>query len=204
MDLKKVLSRIERRLKAVNLSASAASKRAKKPDAIRNIQRAVKSGDRQGVSTATLTALAPVLHTTLPWLTDGVGLEDPSAEQKTAPVWGQAGAGGQVYGFQEGNQIDYISAPEGVVPGEGLIEITGNSLGPLFDRWYAVVDEVRHPPTTDLIGQLCVVGLADGSVYVKKLKKGRGKKFTLESNFDPPIYDVEVKWATKVKNLVPR
>lgn len=77
MQLPEILARIERRLSAVGLSAAAASKAAGKPDAIRNIRRAVENDDRQGVSTATLNALAPVLKTTSIWLLAEAGPEEP-------------------------------------------------------------------------------------------------------------------------------
>ena len=68
MDFVAVLARVEERLKVVDLSADAASRAAKKPDAIRNLRRAVKDGGRQGVTTTTLAALAPVLETTVSYL----------------------------------------------------------------------------------------------------------------------------------------
>lgn len=84
MELEEILARVERRLTAVGLSASAASKAAGKPDAIRNLQRAVEKGDRQGVSTATLNALAPVLRTTSVWLFAGAGPEEPGSKAESA------------------------------------------------------------------------------------------------------------------------
>ncbi|MDH6265513.1 transcriptional regulator with XRE-family HTH domain [Rhizobium sp. SG_E_25_P2] len=69
-----VLSRIEERLDALGISAASASQKAGlSKDAIRNIQRSVKSGKRVGVSTITLDKLAPVLKTTTSWLLNGVG-----------------------------------------------------------------------------------------------------------------------------------
>jgi hypothetical protein len=72
-DLADILRRIEERLAAVGLSATAAGRMAGKPDVIRNIRRATKSETRRGVSTATLAALAPVLQTTSRWLLTGEG-----------------------------------------------------------------------------------------------------------------------------------
>lgn len=68
MDKVYLLARIEERLRALGLSADAASRAAGKPDSIRNLKRAVKNGDRQGVAMATLSALAPVLGTTVAYL----------------------------------------------------------------------------------------------------------------------------------------
>ncbi|WP_232629128.1 S24 family peptidase [Methylobacterium sp. Leaf118] len=75
MEMHEILARIERRLEAVGLTESAASKLAGKPDAIRNLRRALEKDGRQGVSTATLNALAPVLGTTPVWLFAGAGPE---------------------------------------------------------------------------------------------------------------------------------
>jgi SOS-response transcriptional repressor LexA len=83
-DLRRVLQRIEKRLKALDLTANAVSRAAGKPDAIRNLRRAVKDGGRTGVSTATVAALAPVLKTSAAWLTEQIGPEDPAAA--TAPL----------------------------------------------------------------------------------------------------------------------
>ncbi len=71
MQLPDILMRIESRLKALGLSAHAASVAAGKPYAIRNIRRAAQSGNRQGVSTATIAALAPALQTSVGWLVTG-------------------------------------------------------------------------------------------------------------------------------------
>ena len=77
MELEEILARVESRLQALGLSAHAASLAAKKPDAIRNLKRAVKNGDRRGITTETLAALAPVLKTSASWLLEGTG--DPNA-----------------------------------------------------------------------------------------------------------------------------
>jgi phage repressor protein C with HTH and peptisase S24 domain len=205
MDLRKILARIERRLKVVKLSASAASKLAGKPDAIRNLKRAVKDGMRQGLNATTLAALAKVLHTTVAWLTEGTGPEDPSAAgEQTIPIWGRAGAGGKIYNFHDGVAIGTIAVPEGVNEHTAAVEILGDSLGPLFEDWCAIYDEIREPPTMDLVGKICVLEDADGQAFIKRLKKGRGKRFTLESNYGAPIYDIEVKWAAPVKSMVPK
>ncbi|MEE7478453.1 hypothetical protein MHIMP23_19720 [Methylobacterium hispanicum] len=71
MDVVAVLARIEERLKAEGLSADAASRAAGTPDAIRNLRRTVKNGDRKGVTMATLGKLAPVLKTTVGYLAEG-------------------------------------------------------------------------------------------------------------------------------------
>jgi hypothetical protein len=71
MRLNEILVRIESRLVALKMSANRAAVLAGKSGAIRNLKRAIKDGDRQGISTATLEALAPVLETTVGWLLTG-------------------------------------------------------------------------------------------------------------------------------------
>lgn len=78
-ELKMLLSRIEQKLAETGQTPSGASKAAGKPDAIRNIQRAIKKGVKAGVSTDTLTALAQQLGTTVQWLLVG----DPTIPTQT-------------------------------------------------------------------------------------------------------------------------
>lgn len=203
-SLDRVLARIERRLTALGKTANAASREAGKPDAIRNIKRAVEDGGRQGVSTSTITALAKPLHTTAAWLLSAIGPEEVD-EERTIPVWGSAGAGGAVYRFHETEApVDRISAPADANERTSALEVSGESLGRIFDGWYAIYDEVRDPPTDDLVGQLCVLQLADGRVFIKRLKRGRGQRWTLESNYEAPIENVVVVWAAKVLTMRPR
>lgn len=99
MNLEEVLRRVEQRLQIVGLTAHAASKQAKKVDAIRNLQRAVKGEgpSRHGVNAATIEALAPVLRTTASWLLEGAGAEetDPAAPQ---PIFDERLAAAEVAG----------------------------------------------------------------------------------------------------------
>ena len=72
MILREIYKRILERLAAVNLTASAASDLAGKPDAIRNMKRAIRDGARGGVSTSTIRALAPVLECSPEYLLHGL------------------------------------------------------------------------------------------------------------------------------------
>jgi SOS-response transcriptional repressor LexA len=76
MEMKAILKRIQRRLVALEMKAAAASRLATgSPDVIRNWERGVREGKNPGASTGTLSALAGVLKTNVPWLVDGVGPE---------------------------------------------------------------------------------------------------------------------------------
>jgi hypothetical protein len=85
MELPEILARIEKRLAALKISESAAGKLAGKPDAIRNLRRALEKDERTGVSTATLNALAPILKTTSIWLLAGAGPETIDSPTASAP-----------------------------------------------------------------------------------------------------------------------
>lgn len=97
--LDEVLARINLRLEKVGLSESAAARQAGlSADAIRNMRRSVEQGKRAGASTRTLSALAPVLQTTVAWLTEQAGPEEAAEAGASMPIaaplisWVSAGA----------------------------------------------------------------------------------------------------------------
>ena len=109
-------------------------------------------------------------------------------------------------GFSEGQgpfgEVDPPNdAPEDCV----AVEIRGDSLGPFFNGWFAFYRELRDPPTADLLGTLCVVGLPDGRVLIKKIIKGSDPdRFTLLAQAGSPIENVRILWAAKVLDIAPR
>ena len=71
-EIEAIYARIMSRLKATEQSASGASKKAGKPDAIRNMQRSIAGErSRSGISSTTIAALAPVLECSPEWLLTG-------------------------------------------------------------------------------------------------------------------------------------
>ncbi len=216
MELRDILSRIERRLKAVKLSPDAASRAAGKPDAIRNLKRAIRDGGRAGVSTDTLRALAPVLKTSASWLIEGdeadvrsedvaAGLDKPPGP--TVKVKGYVGAGAVAH-FYAVSDEDYeeVPAPAGASDQTVAVEIKGKSFGPLMNSWLVFYDDVRSPVTTDLIGHVCVVGLPDDRILIKEIQKNPRGGFDLISNDtkEPDIVGVEIEWAARVTSMRPR
>ena len=98
-----------------------------------------------------------------------------------------------------------VDAPPEATMDTRAAEIRGESLGPLFEGWLVFYDDVRTPVTPDLVGQLCVVGLPNDKVLVKKLRRSRTDGlFHLLSNNEAPMLDQEVVWAAKVKTMRPR
>lgn len=204
MALKDVLSRIESRLKVVGLSAHAASLAAKKPDAIRNLRRAVENDDRRGITTETLAALAPVLQTTAAWLLEGVG---DSGATTIVRVVGRIGAGAEI--LPEYEQIP----PEGLYeielalplpPSSIAFVVEGDSMWPRFNAGDVVVcDEMEHDPAT-ISGREAAVRTADGRRFVKTIRRGSSADlFNLESHNAPPIRDVVIAWASPIKIVLP-
>lgn len=136
----------------------------------------------------------------------GVDEADVIAEPRMVPLVGYVGAGAEAHLYSEAQgPFDEVPAPEGSTPATVAAEIRGDSLGSFFDRWLVFWDDVRDPPTNDLLGQICACGLADGRILIKKLRRGQlPGHYTLLSQVEEPIYDVILDWAARVKNMVPR
>ena len=128
------------------------------------------------------------------------------AARQEVPLVGYVGAGAEAHFYATADDPDEtVPAPDNWTPNMVAVEIRGESLGELFDHWIVFYDQVKTPVTTDMIGKLCVVGLPDGRVLVKKIKASRAPGvYHLLSNTEAPILDVEIDWAAKVKTMVPR
>ncbi|RAI42801.1 hypothetical protein CH341_17560 [Rhodoplanes roseus] len=136
---------------------------------------------------------------------EGGGVEE-HGRLMSVPLVGRVGAGAITHLFAESQgPFDEIDAPEEMTEETVAVEIDGDSLGRFFNRWVVYYDDVRSPADTTLVGRLCIVGLADGRVLIKRLARGsRRGVYTLESQFEPPLYDVIVEWASPVKLMRPR
>lgn len=133
--------------------------------------------------------------------------DDDAENGRTVPVVGYVQAGAQAqYRPLHDSIIDRVDPPHNATDKTVAFEIRGDSLGELFDQWLVFFDDVRSPVTPDLVGRLCVVGLEDGRVMIKKLTRGRKGMYTLVSDRDrqDPIENVAVQWAARVKTMVPR
>lgn len=155
----------------------------------------------------------PVSLTHIDKIAEALGVDRVALVEKgvsSVPVVGYVGAGAQTTLYAEGDgeagdEFDAVAAPENATPHTVAVEVRGVSLGELFDRWLIYYDDRRDPVTSDLVGKLCVVGLTDGRILVKKLKRGQlPGHFTLLSNTEPPIYDAALVWAARVTNMAPR
>lgn len=136
-------------------------------------------------------------------------LRSPANEpviRKTVPLVGYVGAGAEAHFYSTADEgLGEVDAPEGSTDLTRAAEVRGTSLGPLFDSWLVFYDEVHTPVTSSQIGRLCVVGLANGKVLVKKIRRsGTDGVYHLESNNEETMFDQKIEWAALVKNMTPR
>ncbi len=203
MDLEDVLTRIESRLTTLGLSAHAASLAAKKPDAIRNLKRAVKSGERRGVTTETLTALAPVLKTTAAWLLEGVG--DPTPGNRVRVV-GRIGAGAEIQPEFEQIPPDglyEIEVPFPIASDAIAFQVEGDSMWPRYDPGDVIICWRQGADAEEVVGWEAAVRTADGKRYLKRIQRGaRDGTFDLESHNAAPIRSVKIEWAAEIQGVV--
>ena len=128
------------------------------------------------------------------------------AERAKVALVGHVGAGAIAHFYADGQgPFDEVSAPDAASANTVAVQIRGHSLGALFDNWLVFYDDVRDPPGDELVGRMCVCGLADGRVLVKALKRSQiPGHWILLSNTEPPIYDVVLEWAALVREMRPR
>jgi len=134
----------------------------------------------------------------------GGGREPP--RRSKVPLVGYVGAGAVAHYYADGQgPFDEVPAPDTASAATVAVQIRGHSLGTLFDSWLVFYDEIRDPPGEDLVGRMCVCGLADGRVLIKALKRSQAPGlWTLLSNVEAPIYDVALNWAAVVREMRPR
>jgi transcriptional regulator with XRE-family HTH domain len=136
-----------------------------------------------------------------------VGEADVIADRGSVPLVGHVGAGAEAHFYAQGQgPFDEVQAVEGSNDQTVAVEVRGDSLGTLFDRALVYYDDVRRPVTPDLIGKLCVVGLPDGRVLVKKVARSKSGPdlYHLAGQYGDPILDTPIEWAARVKLMVPR
>lgn len=135
----------------------------------------------------------------------GVVKNSVTSDDFTVPIVGYVGAGGQVlYGEGQGPFGEAKMPPVGSSTTVAVV-VKGDSMaGQLEDGWTVYYDNRHTPPTDKLLGRLCVVGLEDGRVLIKKLLPGRAKGcYDLYSANAIPLLDQAVSWAALVMWIAP-
>ena len=129
------------------------------------------------------------------------GMEDFSI-----PIVGFVGAGGQVlYGEGQGPFGEAQIPPGNTSKTTVAVVVRGDSMaGQLEDGWTVYYDSRHATPSESLLGRLCIVGLQDGRVLIKKLLPGRAKGcYDLYSANAAPLLDQAVAWAALVQWIAP-
>lgn len=138
--------------------------------------------------------------------------EDVAAGLDKAPapavkVKGYVGAGSEAH-FYALSDEDFaeVPAPAGASDQTVAVEIKGSSWGPRMNTWLVFYDDVRSPVTTDLIGQVCVVGLSDDRILIKEIQRNGhgGYRLLANTSLDDVIEDAKIEWAAKVIGMRPR
>lgn len=122
------------------------------------------------------------------------------------PLVGFVGAGAEAHLFDAGQgPFDEVQAPDNATPRTVAVEVKGDSLGAVFNSWLVYYDDEPQRPRTEHFNQLCVVGMPDGRVLVKMLKRGVLRdRYHLISNTELPIYDADISWVARVTAMMPR
>ncbi len=127
-------------------------------------------------------------------------------EETVVPIVGYVGAGGQIlYNEGQGPFGEARMPPRNATPSMVAVVVKGDSMaGQLEDGWTVYYDKRHSPPTERLLGKLCVIGLIDGRVLIKKLLPGRQNGcYDLYSSNAAPLLDQAVEWAASVAWIAP-
>lgn len=123
---------------------------------------------------------------------------------KTVQVIGYAGAGAVVYGIDDhakGTGMFEISAPpQGATPTMVALVIKGDSMSPAYDDGDIIYydETVSGADLVYVVGKKCVIRLADGSTFLKRLRRNKNGDYWLESFNGDPILNPQIEWAAVV------
>ncbi len=131
-----------------------------------------------------------------------VPVQNPPLELTELGILGYVGTARQSHYYAVAPE-DVFESGVPVTQALAALEIRGESLGSELNHWFVVYDDMRRLPPADLVGRLCVVALEDERILVKRLARGTAKgAFDLISPNAPPIRNVRIQWASKVKAIV--
>lgn len=139
----------------------------------------------------------------------GVGIVDLVEDLPQVPLVGKVGAGAAVESIDDyplGEGPRSARCPVGLDPQFTVaVEVVGDSMLPIDEGWLLFYTRNYDGVSSECIGKLCVVQLADGGPrYVKRLKQGRSKAlFNLYSTNAREIEDVALAWAAPVLDARP-
>lgn len=123
----------------------------------------------------------------------------------TVPVVGFAGAGGAIDYSKGQGPFGEARMPPGGSKATVAVIVRGDSMaGQLDDGWTVYYDDRHEPPTPDLHGKLCVVGLTDGRVLIRRIYPGRKPGcYDLQPTNAQVMLDQAVDWAARISFIAP-
>jgi phage repressor protein C with HTH and peptisase S24 domain len=118
---------------------------------------------------------------------------------KTLPVMGYVGAGSGVRPFDDG-PFEQIETPFGTPPDTIALIVRGDSMMPELSDGDYVLYRAIPQNAEDCVGRRCIVELLDGTVLVKRLRRGRDFNcYDLDSTNAAPIENQRLQWVAKVE-----
>lgn len=161
---------------------------------------------QRGIKDSELAQYAGAFKVSLAWLAYGEG---PPAANSTAPLVGIVGAGAEIYpidDFEKGGGLDEVEAPFSDAGSLVAVEVRGDSMWPAYHEGDFIFYRDRHDADLEgLVGRECIVRLADGRTFIKTIERGSNPGFwTLISYNAPPLRDVVVEWAARVRHVTKR
>lgn len=136
------------------------------------------------------------------WLMTGRGPMQATGDRQVR-LKGYVGAAQTVYQFDD-DGAGWVDAPPGTPYDVEAVEVRGDSMLPLY-RSGAILYYSKQLSPEEMIGEQCVVQLADERVLVKTLRRGSERGlYTLNSLNAPDIEDVVVDWAAPIDWIKPR
>jgi transcriptional regulator with XRE-family HTH domain len=153
-----------------------------------------------GKVSITLDRLADVAHAL------EVGVVDLIDGQQKVPVVGRVGPGAQVFAIAdrpEGRR--QVRSPLRQESAKTVaLEVEGDAMLPIEEGWLLFYSRDYEGVPVECIGKLCVVQLANGASYVKRVKQGRRPAvFTLYSTNAREMEDQTLTWAAPVVEARP-
>lgn len=129
----------------------------------------------------------------------------PLPDLPEAPVAGRVGAGGSIIDVEQdtGEHVQRVS----VLAGKAIAaaEISGDSLGHMFEGWYAILGPRETAIHRGLSGKMCVVLTTEGETLIKVVEYVSDNHVQLISG-DGSLHDeaADLVWAARVVGIRPK
>lgn len=119
-------------------------------------------------------------------------------------IRGYVGAGAAIFMVDDG-PIDEMEAPFRCGPDCAAVLVRGDSMRPMMEDGDVLIYEDQTEDASSMLNKRCVVKLADGRIFVKKLRRGtESGLYSLESFNADLIEDVTVEWVARISAILPR